>query len=300
MSEEPYDTVVLGTGPAGLQAAIHAARAKVSVLVMGREVKSSLYKAHIENYCSLEKATGEEFLRQGIRQADDSGARFLHEDVIRIDPEDGGYAIRTESGRDLRTRSIVMAMGITRNRLGVPGEKAFLGKGVSYCVDCDAGFYKAVPVAIAGGASGAASGAMTLLFYAAEVHLVCDALEVTERLENQLRASNVRIHERRRIQEIYGGDGVEGVALDDGTRLPVQGVFIETGAKGAVELAATLGVALDAEKYKHILTDKDQQTNVPGIFAAGDITGPPWQVAKAVGEGCVAGLSAAKHAKKFR
>jgi len=300
MPEEYHDVVVLGTGPAGLQAAIHAARAKVSVLVMGRKARSSLYRAHIENYCSLEKATGEEFLRQGIQQAEGSGARFLTEDVVGITAADGGYTIQTESERALHTRSLVMAMGITRNRLGVPGEKALLGRGVSYCVDCDAGFYKEVPVAIAGGASGAVSGALTLLFYASEVHLVCDALEVTDRLEEQIRASNVQIHENRKIQEILGQDAVEGVALDNGSRLAVQGLFIETGAKGAVELAATLGVALDAEKYKYILTDKEQHTNVPGIFAAGDITGPPWQVAKAVGEGCVAGLSAAKHAKKFR
>jgi len=82
--------------------------------------------------------------------------------------------------------------------------------------------------------------------------------------------------------------------------LNVDGVFIEIGAKGAVELAATLGVALDDEKFRYIVTDKKQQTNVTGIYAAGDICGPPWQMAKAVGEGCVAGLSAAKYAKKLR
>ncbi len=80
----------------------------------------------------------------------------------------------------------------------------------------------------------------------------------------------------------------------------MSGVFIETGAKGAVELAATLGVALDSENYRYVLTDKSQQTNIAGIYAAGDICGPPWQMAKAVGEGCVAGLAAAKYVKKFR
>jgi thioredoxin reductase (NADPH) len=82
--------------------------------------------------------------------------------------------------------------------------------------------------------------------------------------------------------------------------LAVEGVFIETGAKGAVELAASLGVALDSESFQYIEADKQQQTSVDGIYAAGDICGPPWQVAKAVGEGCVAGLSAARYAKKFR
>lgn len=300
MRSESYDVVVLGTGPAGLQAAIHAARAKVSVLVMGRDVKSSLYRAHLENYCCLEKVTGQEFLQQGIRQASDAGARFLHEDVIRSIGEDDGFTIETESGRTIRTRSLIMAMGISRNRLGVPGEKEFLGKGVSYCVDCDAGFYKGVPVAIVGNASAAVSGALTLVFYASEVHLICGNLEVAKKLENQVRASDIKLHENRAVKEIYGNAAVEAVRLDDGSRIGVAGVFIETGAKGAVELAAALGVELDSEQYKYILTDDDQHTNIPGIFAAGDITGPPWQVAKAVGEGCVAGLAAAKHAKKYR
>jgi thioredoxin reductase (NADPH) len=88
--------------------------------------------------------------------------------------------------------------------------------------------------------------------------------------------------------------------MDNDRRLAVEGIFIETGAKGAVELAATLGVALDQEKFQYITADKQQQTNIAGIYAAGDICGPPWQMAKAVGEGCVAGLAAAKYAKKFR
>lgn len=300
MSEDSYEVVVLGTGPAGLQAAIHAARAKVSVLVMGRQAKSSLYNAHLENFCCLDRTTGDEFLRQGIQQAADAGARFLHEDVIRSTATEDGFTIVTESDRTIQTRALVMAMGISRNRLGVPGEKQFLGKGVSYCVDCDAGFYKGVDVAIVGNASAAASGALTLIFYASAVHLICDRLEVTERLQTQVRASNVILHENRKAKEIYGKDAVEGVMLDDGSRIPLAGVFIETGAKGAVELAATLGVELDSEQYKYIVADNNQQTSIPGIFAAGDITGPPWQVAKAVGEGCVAGLAAAKHVKKFR
>ena len=89
---------------------------------------------------------------------------------------------------------------------------------------------------------------------------------------------------------------MEGIVLDDGSRLAVQGVFIELGAKGVMELAGLLGVQLDDE-MKHIQTNKKMETNVPGIYAAGDITGPPWQVAKAVGEGCVAGLEAAGYAK---
>jgi thioredoxin reductase (NADPH) len=300
MIQEKYDVVILGTGPAGLQAAIHAARAKVSVLVMGREHKSSLYKAHVENYCCITGISGQELLQQGVRQASDSGAHFLHEDVIKTSQEDHCFIILTENERNIKTRALIMAMGITRNRLGVPGEKEFLGKGVSYCVDCDANFYKGSKVAVVGDESAAVSGALTLLFYADEVHLVSNRLQVSDRLDYQIRESDVNIHLGRKVKEIVGLDNVDGLMMDDDQRLNVDGVFIETGAKGAVELAATLGVALDEEKFQYIVTDKQQQTNVPGIYAAGDICGPPWQMAKAVGEGCVAGLSAAKYAKKLR
>jgi len=193
-----------------------------------------------------------------------------------------------------------MAMGITRNRLGVPGEKEFFGKGVSYCVDCDANFYKGAKVAVVGDESAAVSGSLTLLFYAEEVHLVSNRLQVSDRLDYQIRESDVNIHLGRKVKEIVGLDKVDELIMNDDQRLNVDGVFIETGAKGAVELAATLGVAMDEEKFQYIVTDKQQKTNVPGIYAAGDICGPPWQMAKAVGEGCVAGLSAAKFAKKLR
>ncbi len=300
MNKEIYEVVILGTGPAGLQAAIHAARAKVSVLVMGREHKSSLYRAHVENYCCLSGISGEELLQQGVKQAYDSGAQFLHEDVIKTSQDDDWFLISTESEQKIKTRTIIMTMGVTRNRLGVPGEKEFLGKGVSYCVDCDANFYKGSQVAIIGNESAAVSGALTLLFYAKEVHLVSDQLQVSDRLDYQIKESNVNVHLGRKVKEIIGHKKVEGLIMDDGQRLDVDGVFIETGAKGAVELAAILGVALDQEQFRYIVADKRQQTNVSGIYAAGDICGPPWQMAKAVGEGCVAGLSAAKYAKKLR
>ncbi len=300
MIQEEYDVVILGTGPAGLQAAIHAARAKASVLVMGREHKSSLYKAHVENYCCITGISGHELLQQGVRQASDSGAHFLHEDVIKTSQEDDRFIILTENERNIKTRALIMAMGITRNRLGVPGEKEFLGKGVSYCVDCDANFYKGAKVAVVGDESAAVSGALTLIFYADEVHLVSNRLQVSDRLDYQIRESDVNIHLGCKVKEIVGLDNVDGLIMDDNQRLNVDGVFIETGAKGAVELAATLGVAMDEDKFQYIVTDKQQQTNVPGIYAAGDICGPPWQMAKAVGEGCVAGLSAAKFAKKLR
>ena len=300
MADDRFDVIILGTGPAGLQAAIHAVRAKVSVLVLGKQHKSSLYKAHIENFCCLSRIDGETLLKDGRGQAERFGARFLDEDAIAVTHESEWFSVRGEGGDIFQCRSLILALGISRNKLNVPGEKEFLGKGVSYCVDCDAAFYRNDSVAIVGSESAALTGALTLLFYASEVHLVCKSLDVTEALTLQIRQSPIRLYEGRRVKAIIGKTSVEGLLLDDDTHLHVRGVFIELGAKGAAELAGSLGVAMDPDSMKYIHTNKKQETNLPGVYAAGDICGPPWQVAVAVGQGAAAGLEAASFAKKFR
>ncbi|MBC8421152.1 MAG: NAD(P)/FAD-dependent oxidoreductase [Desulfobacterales bacterium] len=298
MGEKTYDVIIMGSGPAGLQAAIHAARKKVSVLVMGRDHKSSAYGAHIENYCCMDGIRGEELLRQGRSQAEGYGTRFLNEDAVDLNHDDGWFIVGAESGSEFRCRASVLAMGISRKKLKVPGEKEFLGRGVSYCVECDANFFKGMVVAVAGCGSAAVSGAMTLLFYASDVYLVCENLDVSESLAEQVRRGAIHLYEGRNVKEITGKEGVESILLDDGSRLEVSGIFIELGAKGAVELAGKLGIELDSETMQYIATNKKQETNIPGLYAAGDICGPPWQVAKAVGEGCIAGIEAAGFAKK--
>ena len=128
-----------------MQAPIHAARAKVSVLVLGQSRASSLYKAHVENYCCLVPSfSGIDMLGQGREQATQAGAHFSEEEVIALEPVPaGGYKVRLESGRQVACQALILAMGVSRNRLGAAGEKELLGKGVSYCVDCDGGFLRA-------------------------------------------------------------------------------------------------------------------------------------------------------------
>lgn len=302
MSESPweFDVIILGSGPAGLQAAVHAARTKVRVAVLGRLSRSSLYRAHIENYCCMDSTVaGGEILEQGKRQAENFGARLFEHDVLDITrEEDQRFVVSTETGEKLAAWSLILAMGISRNRLNVPGEKEFLGKGVSYCVDCDANFFRDETVMVVGDGSAACSGALNLLLIAREVHLVYGRLEVSEHLRYQIARSNIHEHEGRRVKAILGERGVTGVLLDNGEKVAVAGVFIELGAKGALELAGKLNLALDQESMKYVAVNKKQETNLPGVYAAGDICGPPWQMAKAVGEGCVAGLEASAYAKR--
>lgn len=294
-----YDVVILGCGPAGIQAAIHAARKKTSVLLLGRLNKSSLFWAHVENFMGMFKTSGEQMLTTGLAQATSFGAQTLEEDALRLAQTGRCLEIETESGHVLCARSLVIATGTTRNRLGVPGEKEFLGRGVSYCVDCDGGFFRGEDVAVVGGQSAAAGGALTLLSMAKSVHLVAESLEVSPALKAKLEQSGVVLHEGVKPVAITGEGQVGGLALSDGTTLPVSGVFIELGAKGVLELASSLGLTLD-DSMKYIDVDRRQATSVPGVFAAGDICGPPLQMAKAVGEGCVAGTNAAAYAKNMK
>ena len=292
-----YDVVILGTGPAGLQAAIHAARRKVAVLVLGKETKSSLYHAHIENFCCIFKLSGEEMITTGRQQAANFGTQFMDQDVLGIQALEKGFEIRLEDDSTIQAKTLIIATGTQRKRLGAPGEKELLGKGVSYCVDCDGNFYRGQKVAVVGGESAAVDGALTLTEIAETVHIVYDQLEVAEDLKAKLAASSVTCHSGVKVERIDGENEVQTLLLNDGKQLSVSGVFIEQGAKGIMELATTLGIMLD-EEMKYIAADKQQATNIPGIYAAGDVCGPPWQMAKAVGEGCVAGLNAAKFAKK--
>ena len=143
MAENSVDVVIVGAGPAGLQAAVHASRKKRSVLVLGRPEKSSLYKAHVENYLCIEGVKeGSELLQVGLEQARRFGAEVLAEDILHIEQQDDLYLVRLESGGEVLARSLILATGTSRRKLKVEGEKRLAGKGVRSCVDCDANFFR--------------------------------------------------------------------------------------------------------------------------------------------------------------
>lgn len=294
-----YDVVIIGAGPAGIQAAIHAARKKTNVLVLGRAENSALYWAHVENYAFVEGVQeGKDLLAIGHRQMEQFGARRIAEDVLKIHQQESSFELELESGSHISAGTIIFAMGVSKKKLSVPGEKELSGRGVSYCVDCDANFYRGATVAVVGDRSAAVDGALTLLGYADKVYLVAKKLQVSRELLDRLEQSSVEVLENTWVKSIDGDNSVTGITLENGEKIAVEGVFIELGSKGALELATQLGVELDTEQFKYINTNRKQETNIPGVYAAGDIVGPPYQMAKAVGEGCVAGMEAAAFAKK--
>ena len=300
MAETIYDVVIIGAGPAGIQAAIHAARRKIRVLMLGRIENSALFGAHIENYAFVPGVTtGAVLLQGGLEQARGFGSEIAPEDVLKIVRTDEMFHLELESGRSIVAAALVFSMGVAKKKLNVPGEKELLGRGVSYCVDCDANFFRNAVVTITGDRSAAVDGALTMLDYAAKVYLVSERLDVSPELALRLKTSKVECIPSA-VRQVNGERAVTSVVLADGRTLETEGLFIELGSKGALELATQIGVQLDTESFKYIATNRKQETNIPGIYAAGDIVGPPYQMAKAVGEGCVAGMEAAGYARRTK
>lgn len=294
-----YDVVIIGAGPAGIQAAIHASRKKTDVLMLGRLENSALQSAHVENYACIDGVqTGKDLLEAGHRQAKQFGTRIEPQDVLKISQDKTLFQLELEDGEEINSRTVIFAMGVSKKKLSVAGEKELIGMGVSYCVDCDANFYRGATVAVVGDRSAAVDGALTLLGYASKVYLVTKKLDVSPELLKRLEQSDVQILNNNWVKNIDGENAVTGLQLENDETLKVDGVFIELGSKGALELATQIGVQLDSESFKFIDTNRKQETNIPGVYAAGDIVGPPWQMAKAVGEGCVAGMEAATYARK--
>jgi len=301
MPNDRYDVVIIGAGPAGIQAAIHASRKKTDVLLLGRIENSALYSAHIENYAFTEGIqAGKDLLEAGHRQVTQFGTKIVPEDVLKISQNDNRFQLELESSTEVTTRTLIFAMGVSKKKLSVPGEKELSGRGVSYCVDCDANFYRGATVAVVGDRSAAVDGALTLLGYAARVFLISQQLDVSPELLDRLEKSSVEVIVEAKVKTIEGENDVTGIELQNGDKIPLEGVFIEHGSKGALELATQIGVQLDTEQFKYIDTNRKQETNIPGIYAAGDIAGPPYQMAKAVGEGCVAGMEAATYSRKLK
>lgn len=289
------DVLIIGSGPAGLQAAIHAARKKVSVVLVGKASNSAMHGTKIENYFGLDGiADGGELLRIGLSQAERFGCRIFGENVVSASASEDGFEILTETDLRINARAVIIATGISRNRLGVPGEKEYYGKGVSYCASCDCNFYKGKTVMIVGDETEAAVSAELMTRYASKVYWITSDTKASENVVSKAVSAGAEIV-KGKISSIDGDARASGVTLADGRSIQADGVFIELGAKSSADLAMDLGVM--PEMDDSIKVDENCITSVKGVFACGDVTGKPWQIAKAVGQGAVAGISAVNYVR---
>lgn len=291
------DVVIIGSGPAGVQAAIHASRRKVSVLVAGKAAASAAAGTEMDNYFGTGRVSGDALIAEGMRQAESTGAVFLGQNVISASRDGEAFRLGLEDGTEVNARSVIIATGISRKKLGIPGEKELFGKGVSYCAVCDCNFYRGRRAVIVGNESEAAVSAEMMTGYASETSWVAWDVQANPALVAKAEAAGVRMYGSK-PKAILGEGKVESLELEDGTLIPTDGVFIELGARSSADLAMDLDVMPEMDDT--IKVDCDCATGVPGVYACGDVTGRPWQVAKAVGQGCVAGTNAAAYAKGER
>ena len=288
------DVLIIGAGPAGIQAAIHAARKKVSVLLVGKRANSAMSGTHIENYFGLSGTVdGNALLSTGLEQARSFGCQILEENIVSSSRNGPLFELVTENDETIQAKAVIIATGISRKKLGVPGEKELFGKGVSYCASCDCNFYKGKVVAIVGDETEAAVSAELMTRYASKVYWIVSEISASDNVVRKAKDAGVEMVDGK-IERIEG-DGRVGNVIVSGKSIAVDGVFIELGAKSAADLAMDMDVM--PEMDDSIKVKDDCSTEVKGVFACGDVTGKPWQVAKAVGQGAVAGIAAADYVK---
>ena len=276
-----YDLAVVGGGPAGLSAAVQARVRGKSVLIVSGDVRdNALYKAQrVDNYLGLPETGGGALLERFRRHAQALGAQWKSGRVLNILPSGGTFYLGI--GSDMtQARALVLATGVVRTRK-YPGEEAHLGRGVSYCATCDGMLYRGRAVAVVGKSADAPEEANYLQ------SIGCRVTYVSDRVPEGLEAAIPFVTAAK--LEITGEAGVEALRAD-GRMLPCAGVFILRPAMALADLLPDLAL-----KDGYIAVDRNMATNLPGVFAAGDCTGLPLQVSKAVGEGQVAGHRAAEY-----
>lgn len=267
------DVIIIGGGPAGVSAALTAMhRGKTALIVSSPPEDSPLWKAeHIDNYPGLPGVTGRELLQKLLLHAEGSGAQLMRGRVLSIMPMGTSFGVSVGSDF-VQGRSVVIASGLSRAK-PYPGETQFLGAGVSYCATCDGMLYRGKKVAVIGLSADAPEEAEFLRSIGCEVEYFDAA--------------------RAKKYEIKGADRVEKLVAD-GEEYEVSCVFILRS--GVAPGSLVPGLELDGA---HIKVNADMATNVPGVFAAGDCVGAPYQASKAAGEGNIAGISAAKYVENI-
>ncbi len=292
------DLAIIGGGPAGLSAGIYAKRAGLEAIIIDKGNAGGLAEEapYVENYLGFIGIKGEDLVKEFKEHAMNYVEISERNEVEEIKREGGLFVIKAEKG-EYKTKAIIFATGTTHKVLGVPGEKELFGKGVSYCVTCDGYFYRGKKVAVIGGGN---SGAIAAI-YLKDIGVEPVVLEYMPRFmcekayENIIKERNIPYYTNVQVTSIEGKDKVEKVVYKDRNtgetkEVEVEGVFVYVGLIPISDLAKNLGVKTDEKGY--IKVDLKMRTNVPKVYAAGDVTGYAGQIIIAAGQGAMAALSA--------
>lgn len=290
-----YDVIIVGSGPAGLAAAIYAQRARLNTLVLEKEYVSGgqvVNTYEVDNYPGLPGINGFEMGMKFREHAEKLGAQFVTTEVTNIElEEDGKVKVLYTDGEIYRARTVVLAMGARHRHLNIPGEQELTGMGVSYCATCDGAFFKGRTVAVVGGGDVAVEDAIFLTRVCKKVYLIHrrEELRAAAVLQETLKkCDNVEFIWNSEVKEIEGEDHVDCLKLynkkeDTESVLDVDGVFI---AVGTIPNTGNVSKLLQLDKNNYIIASEDGKTEIPGVFAAGDLrTKQLRQIVTAVSDG---------------
>jgi thioredoxin reductase (NADPH) len=304
MSEERYDVIIIGGGPAGLTAGLYTSRAKLRTLLVERMIMGGqvMTTTKVENYPGFPGGIdGPDLMVRFQEHCQEFGLEVRYGEVEGL-VDQGRQKLVTIDGQPLAARSVIITSGAEPRKLGIPGEQQFTGRGVSYCATCDVAFFRDVPVAIVGGGDTAAEEALFLTRFASKVSIIHrrSELRATKLLQERLAANpKIEILWERTVERVEGDtSGLKQAVLTDPAgqereTLPMEGLFVAIGVTPKAHFLAEV-LELDAEGY--ILTDAECRTSMPGVFAAGDVRKKMLkQIATAVGDGAVAAIMAEKY-----
>lgn len=279
------EIIIIGSGPAGISAALYAHRSGVKTTVIGKDGGALLKTGEIDNYYGFpETISGRELIERGLAQAKRLGVNVIMDEVVNLGF--GDKLLVKTTAKEYEADAVILATGASRQTPEIKGLSDFEGKGVSYCAACDAFFYKGKDVAVLGCCDYALHEAMELLPIAKSVALITNGEKPIDHAPPEIRIITDKIAE-------FSGDGhLDTVTFVNGGTLHVAGVFIAIGVAGSGDLAKKIGAETNKNR---IVVDVQMATSIPGLYAAGDCTGGILQISKAVYEGGRAGVEAVKY-----
>ncbi|MDH7517845.1 MAG: thioredoxin-disulfide reductase [Candidatus Thermoplasmatota archaeon] len=293
-----YELAIIGAGPAGYSAVIYAVRSGIKTVVIDKGMGGGLasLSPKIENYPGFESISGLDLMEKMKQHASKYTDIHFGEEVKKIEKNGDKFRVIT-SDKTYTVKAVVLCTGTDYRKFNVPGEKELTGKGVSYCATCDGFFFKGKKVAVIGGGNSALIEAIFLKQIGCkEVFLIHrrDQLRAEQAYQNEAVANGVKIVFNTHVESIHGAEKVEylqvrNVKTNQKSKIFVDGVFISVGEEPQNMLAKQLGVKLDEKGF--VIVDKQQRTNIKGVYAAGDITGGLRQVITACAEGAIAALT---------
>jgi thioredoxin reductase (NADPH) len=306
MELKNYDVVIIGAGVSGFAAAMYAGRFLMKTLVIGETPGGTIILTDVtENYPGFKRLTGMELAEKIREHALEYGVDFVEDRVTKVERHDGCFKVVATKGSHLG-KTVIFATGTKARKLNVPGEEEFANKGVHYCALCDGFFYKDKVIGVVGGSDSAAKEALLLAQYGRRIYIIYRGEELHPEPINKKRVEEnpkIKVINKTNIVEIKGKERVESVVLDrayNGKReLPLDAVFVNIGHVPLSELAVEIGV--ETNDKGEIKIDRQSRTNVPGVFAAGDVTDSPFkQAITGVAEGVTAAYSAYQYINQNR